>query len=254
MNLVVNAFDAMPGGGELILSTKKEYTASLPGNYITIEKGEYVIIGVKDTGMGMASEDIERIFEPYYSKKKMGTSGSGLGMSVVYGIISDHKGYYDIKSKVNKGTEFLFYFPAISDNKVVKNKEFDCSGNEKILIVDDDNDARELAKAVIASYGYFVETANNGRDALNKLKADNFDLIVIDMIMDPDFDGLDTYRELIKINTAQKVIIISGYSATARVKTMQELGAGQYIKKPFTRETLGRAVRSELDKKQKDKS
>lgn len=179
----------------------------------------------------------------------MGTSGSGLGLSVVYGIVKDHKGYYDVISEVGQGTEFVLYFPVV---KVVHEKteshKTDLSGTEVVLVVDDIPEQREMASELLGSFGYEVHTAESGLAAVEFLKNNQVDLMVLDMIMENDFDGLDTYLEVIKIHPEQKVVIVSGFSATDRVKKMQELGAGQYVKKPYTRETIGTAVRQELDR------
>jgi len=249
MNLIVNAYDAMPDGGEITISTTQENLTSLPSGYSKIEHRDYIVMRVSDTGIGMDLKDKERIFEPYFSKKKMGSSGSGLGLSVVYGIVMDHKGYYDIISKIGKGAEFMIFFPVV--DKLEKNNEeiSDFSGNEKVLVVDDVEEVRDLASALISSYGYTVKTAKNGHEAIEYLEKNEIDLLVIDMIMEKGFDGLDTYKEILKIHTAQRAVIISGYSSTSRVEKMQELGAGKYIKKPFTREILGQSIREELDRK-----
>lgn len=247
MNLIVNAFDAMSGKGELTISTSQRHLDSLPSGYAEVIEGEYAILMVKDTGMGIDAKDIDKIFEPYYSKKKMGSSGSGLGLSVVYGVIKDHKGYYDILSTVGEGAEFTLYLP-ITKAKVTHKlaPENSIGGAEKVLIVDDDPAQREIATALITSYGYETATAENGHQAVEYLKANDADLIVLDMIMENNFDGLDTYREIVKSKPNQKAIIVSGYSSTDRVAEMQRLGAGQYVKKPYTRQVIGEAIRQEL--------
>ena len=251
MNLIVNAFDAMPEGGRLFISSRQAYVEKLLDGHININQGDYVIISVRDTGMGIAPEDMGKIFEPYYSNKKMGTSGSGLGLSVVYGIAKDHKGYYDINSEVGKGTEFIFYFPIMTKGKETEFiREMDITGTETILVVDDVKDQRDVSCELLDSLGYKVHKTANGHEALQFLKENEVDLVILDMIMEKDFDGLDTYTEIIEIRPDQKAIITSGFSATDRVLKMQKLGAGQYIKKPFTLKTIGEAVRIELDKKE----
>jgi len=253
MNLVVNAFDAMPEGGRLVIETTNNQLDRLQGGYDEIDRGDYIIVKISDTGIGIEPADLKNIFEPYYSKKKMGTnSGSGLGLSVVYGILKDHKGYYDVISKPGEGTEFILYFSSIrqeiTSEKASLIEPEGIRGNEKILIIDDVYEQRELAKEMLAGLGYKVVTASNGRDAITYLKSRKIDLIVLDMIMEKDFDGLDTYREIIKLHPHQKVVVASGFSATDRVNEIIKLGAGQYIKKPFTQGTFGHAVRRELDK------
>jgi len=249
MNLVVNALDAMSGGGNLIISTSQKYLEALVGGHELIESGDYVILRVRDTGTGIDSEDLKKIFEPYYSKKKMGASGSGLGLSVVYGVVKDHKGYYDIISEVDKGTEFILYFPVTRERvKATKLTERDIRGNESVLIVDDVAEQREMAEEMLATLGYKTVTAENGTSAVRYLRDHEVDIVILDMIMEQGFDGLDTYREIKRINPRQKAIIVSGYSATERVQEMQRLGAGSYVKKPYTLFALGKALREELDK------
>jgi len=250
MNLIVNAFDAMPEGGELFIETLQQYLESLESGFDKIEHGDYVIVRVRDNGMGIEPKDLDRIFEPYYSKKKMASSsGSGLGLSVVYGVVKDHHGYYDILSSVGHGTEFILYFPTIK--KEIQDKpeaETMMGGKEKVLVVDDVDDQRDLASDLLSSLGYRVETASNGREAVEYLRNHSVDIVVLDMIMEKDFDGLDTYREIIRLHPGQKTVIFSGFSATDRVEKMQKLGAGPYIRKPYTREVIGKAIREELDK------
>jgi len=250
MNLIVNAFDAMPDGGELTIESKQQHVEKLASGFEKIEKGDYIILSVRDTGMGIDPKDFAKIFEPYYSKKKMGTSGSGLGLSVVYGIVKDHKAYYDILSDVGKGTEFILYFP-VGDDKIKQDTATatqEIYGAETILVVDDIEEQREMAAELLASMNYQVATARNGREAVKYLRNHQVDLVMLDMIMENDFDGLDTYREVIKIHPGQKALVVSGFSATDRVQEMKRLGAGEYIKKPYTRETLGRAVRNTLNR------
>ena len=249
MNIIVNAFDAMPEGGELTIETSQQYLESLESGYDKVEPHDYARFSVRDTGAGIAPKDLDKIFEPYYSKKKMGTSGSGLGLSVVYGIVKDHKGYYDILSTVGEGTEFILYFPVTSvEVEPGPDTVIDYGGKEKVLVVDDVEDQRILASDLLSSMGYRVETASNGREAVEYLSNHSVDIIVLDMIMERDLDGLDTYLEIIRLHPGQKAVIVSGFSATERVEKMQKLGAGPYIRKPYTREVIGKAVREELDK------
>ncbi|MCP4567609.1 MAG: response regulator [FCB group bacterium] len=251
MNLIVNAFDAMPKGGNLRIETKIMHIKKLLGGHDQIDEGEYVLLKVKDTGTGIAPEDIGKIFEPYFSKKEMGASGSGLGLSVVYGVVKDHNGYYDIISKLNEGTEFIMYFPKVTEaERLTEPQDItdgSAKGEEKVLVVDDDFEQREMAAELLESLGYIVDTVENGHKAIDYLESNTADIVTLDMIMEDGFDGLDTYVRITKINSEQKAIIVSGYSATDRVQKMQELGAGQYVKKPYTRETLGMAIRTELD-------
>ncbi len=248
MNLVVNAYDAMPEGGNLLIETSQKYIEQLLGGHSKIIKGEYIVVRVKDTGMGIDEKDMDKIFEPYYSRKQLGTSGSGLGLSVVYGVVKDHRGYYDIFTKVGVGTEFVLYFPICLDAvETEDDDQHELRGTESILVVDDVAEQRDMASEILTMMGYSVTQAVHGHAALDYLKDHRVDLVILDMIMEKDFDGLDTYREIIKLHPNQKAIIVSGFSATDRVEELRKLGAGNYIKKPFTIDILGRAIREELD-------
>jgi PAS domain S-box-containing protein len=249
MNLVVNAYDAMPDGGELMIATGQQHTEKLLSGYTLPEPGDHVVLRVRDTGVGIDPEDLAKIFEPYYSNKKMGRSGTGLGLAVVYGIVKDHKGYYDIISAIGAGTEFVLYFPVTEDTVITERRKTDARihGHETVLVVDDAQEQRELATELLASLGYRVETAVHGTAAVEHLRTHRADVLLLDMIMEDGFDGLDTYREILKLHPGQKAVIVSGFSATDRVNEMQRLGAGRYVKKPYTRETIGLALRAELD-------
>jgi CheY-like chemotaxis protein len=249
MNLVVNAFDAMPEGGELIVSTSEKFVSELASGYTNIKPGNYVLFQVRDSGMGIEPKDLERIFEPYFSKKTMGTSGTGLGLSVVYGVVKDHGGYYDILSTLGKGTEFILYFPIIyTEDELSSEDEQNYTGTETVLVVDDLEDQRDMTSELLVSLGYKTRMAANGREAVEYLRHNTVDIVVLDMIMEPGFDGLDTYREIIKLHPDMRVMVMSGYSVTNRVEEMKKLGGGQYLRKPFSLQEIGTAVRNELDK------
>lgn len=252
MNLAVNAVDALDGEGTLTISTKTETLNKLFSGFSSINTCEYVVFKVQDTGYGIESEDIKKIFEPYYSKKNMqGSRGSGLGLSVVYGILQDHGGYYDVFSEVGIGTEFVLYFPLTTESQEFKDvSEVLPEGNETILVVDDDEGQRELIQQVLITFGYEVTTAKNGTEAIKIIESQSFDLVVLDMIMEPGFDGLDTYKRIIELSPGQKAIIVSGFSATSRLEEALKLGVGQLVKKPFELKHLATAVRSELDKQE----
>ncbi len=251
MNLVMNSFDAMPDGGSLEIRTECRRLDSLVGGFDNIEAGQYVVMKVIDSGVGINRQDYKRLFEPFYSKKEMGRSGSGLGLAIVYGVVKDHNGYVDVISEPGQGTEFVVYFPVAPD--VVQSDESsslpsDIHGHEKILVIDDFEEQRELASTILSSLGYRVAISPNGHAGLEFIKNYPVDLVVIDMIMEEGFDGLDTFRAILNIYPNQKAIIVSGYSETIRVREAEKLGAG-YVKKPYTMQKLGKAIREMLDKK-----
>jgi len=253
MNLVTNAAEAMPDGGTVRMATRNQYVDKPINAYdLRIEDGDFVVLTVADSGIGIAAADLNRIFEPFYSKKVIGKSGTGLGMAVVYGIVKDHEGIIDVQSIEAQGTTFEIYFP-ITKEEISKTTTIvpidEYLGNEqKILVVDDIKAQRQILSEILTQLGYEVETVSSGEEAVEYMKEHSADLLILDMIMDPGIDGLDTYKKILELHPGQKAIIASGYSKTERVKEAQKLGAGQYVKKPYTFEKIGMAVRAELDK------
>ncbi len=251
MNLVSNAAEAQVAGGKIKLLTRNQYIDQPIKGYDNIQEGDYVVLEVSDSGIGMPAEDLSRIFEPFYTKKVMGRSGTGLGMAVVWGTVQDHRGYIDIESKEGEGTSFYLYFPvtrdSIREEKSLVPVESYMGKGETVLIVDDIQDQRDLASNMLAKLGYSAKTLSSGEEAIDYLKDNSTDLVILDMIMDPGIDGLDTYREILKLHPRQKAIIASGFSETKRAKEAQKLGAGQYVKKPYTLEKIGLAVKAELE-------
>ncbi len=255
MNLVSNAAEAQPEGGNICVSTYNRHVEVPILGYQHIQKGDYVVMEVKDSGMGISDSDQERIFEPFYTKKIMGRSGTGLGMAVVWGTIQDHHGYINIKSKVDQGTIFELFFP-VTDSPLIQEDKIDSpyvqmGNHETVLIVDDMKEQTEMASMIVEKLGYKAILANSGEEAVTYLTSHCVDLVILDMIMDPGMDGLDTYRKIIEIYPGQKAIITSGYAENERVKIVQTLGAGTYIKKPYTIEALGQAIRETLYPKTK---
>ncbi len=251
MNLVSNAAEAMPEGGALTVSTENRYIDRSISGYDDVKEGDYVVLTVSDTGTGIAPEDMEKIFEPFYTKKKMGRSGTGLGMAVVWGTVKDHNGYIDVQSTEGKGTTFTLYFPvtrkSVEERSEISLKNYMGKG-EAILVVDDVEEQRKIASGMLKGLGYSVVSFSSGEEAIEYLTTNEVHLILLDMIMDPGLDGLDTYRKILEIHPGQKAIIASGFSETDRVKAVQDLGAGVYIRKPFLLEKIGIAVKKELEK------
>jgi len=251
MNLVSNALEAIPDTGEIIISTKNRYVDKSINGYDEVKEGDYITLNVSDNGIGIPPHELERIFEPFYTKKEMGKSGTGLGMAVVWGTVKDHKGYIDVKSIEGQGTKFTLYFPVIrqkltSEKSRLSFKDIMGKG-ESILVVDDMEDQREIASEMLQKLGYSVVSVASGEEAVDYIKNNSADLVMLDMIMDSGIDGLDTYKKILEINPGQKAIITSGYSETERVKGAQRLGATSYVKKPYLLEKIGKVVRAELD-------
>jgi PAS domain S-box-containing protein len=253
MNLVSNAAESMSAGGTIFISTANQYIDTPLKGYDHVEEGDYAVLTISDTGTGMPPEDMEHIFEPFYSKKKMGRSGTGLGMAVVWGTVKDHNGYIDFESTPGKGTTFKIYFPvtrqevaAREQGRLALEKYQGCG--ESILVVDDMKEQREITSMILSRLGYSVSVAASGEEAIAALQDTAVDLLVLDMIMDTGIDGLETYRLILERHPGQKAVIASGFSETDRVKEALRLGAGQYVRKPYTIEKIGRAIKETLEK------
>jgi PAS domain S-box-containing protein len=251
-NLLLNAAEAMPYGGPLTIETFNQYLDKPIHGYDEIREGDYVVLSISDTGEGIPASDLKRIFEPFYTKKIMGRSGTGLGLAVVWGTVKDHHGYINVRSEEGRGTHFSLYFPVTREALTLQPPKISIvefmGRGESILIVDDIQGQRNLAEDMLRKLNYNAVSVGSGEEALDYLKNKPVDLLVLDMIMDPGMDGLDTYKKILEIYPRQKAIIVSGYSESERVHTAQILGAGAYIKKPYVLEKLGLAIRKELDR------
>lgn len=252
MNLVLNAVEAMPGGGKVTVRTAMVRLDEPIRGYDEIREGEYSVLSVSDTGIGIPPEEMKHIFEPFYTKKFLGRSGTGLGLAVVWGTVKDNGGFIDVSSAEGTGTTFTLYFPVtreeVSPVRDAVPAERYFGNGETILVVDDEAGQRRLAALALAKMNYRVVTAASGEKAVAYLKENKANLVVLDMIMHGGMDGLDTYREMIKVQPGQRAVIVSGYSETERVSEAQSLGAGAYVSKPYIMERLGLAVRQELDR------
>jgi PAS domain S-box-containing protein len=250
MNLVSNASEAISGQGDVIIRTENRYIDKPIRGYEDVREGDYVVLTVSDNGRGISSTDIKKIFEPFYTKKVMGRSGTGLGLAVVWGTVKDHDGYIDVQSEDGKGSTFTIYLPAtreeVTGDEQKTSPEQYMGKGEAILVVDDVKEQREVATSMLTRLGYVVHAVSSGEEALAYLRSNKADLIVLDMIMDPGMDGLETYQRVLAINPKQKAIIVSGFSETNRVKKALELGAGAYVRKPYILEKIGMAIRNEL--------
>jgi PAS domain S-box-containing protein len=250
MNLVSNAAESISGTGEVTIRTESRYLDKSLRGYDEVKEGDYAVLTVSDTGMGIPAENREKIFEPFYTKKTMGRSGTGLGLAIVWGTVKDHKGYIDLQTEVGEGTTFTLYFPITRDELVAPQKkeaiERYMGNGESVLVVDDIAEQRDVAIELITQLGYEVYAVSSGEEAIAYLKGNNADILVLDMIMEPGIDGFETYQRILKIKQKQKAILVSGFSETNRVRDAQNLGAGAYVKKPYMLETIGVAIRDEL--------
>jgi two-component system, cell cycle sensor histidine kinase and response regulator CckA len=251
MNLSVNARDAMPEGGRLIIETAnvfidEDYAAS----HLETKLGMYVQLSVSDTGSGMDRETLEHIFEPFFTTKAPG-KGTGLGLAMVFGIVKQHHGFVECYSEVGRGTTFKIYLPAISaepEEVAAILEEMSPSGTETVLLVDDEDMVRELGQRILTRSGYTVLTATNGEEALQVYwdHKEQISIIILDLIM-PTMSGKDCLKELLKTDPQTRVLIASGYSAGASTNEFVDLGAKGFVAKPFRFKELLRLVRRTLD-------
>ncbi len=252
MNLVSNAAESISGKGTVTIRTEGCYLDEPVRGYDEIKEGNYAVLTVSDTGAGISAEDIEKIFEPFYTKKAMGRSGTGLGLAIVWGTVKDHHGYIDVRTEVGAGTTFTLYFPVTREEPIAPQQkeslEQYLGRGESVLVVDDIAEQRDVAAGLLTLLGYKVHMVSSGEAAVEYLKGSKADILVLDMIMAPGIDGLETYRRVLEINPKQKAILVSGFSETERVKEAQKLGAGAYVKKPYLMEKIGLAIRDELMK------
>lgn len=250
INLISNAAESMEEGGSIIVGLSREQLTETRKGYSLVTPGNYVKLTVTDQGAGISRDDLEHIFEPFFTKKKMGRSGSGLGMTVVWDTVNHHDGYIDIDSKQDQGTTITIYLPK-AEQELPKaegaNVKEDLTGQgERILVVDDMAEQREMATAIFQKLGYMVDAVPSGESALAYLNEKPADLLLLDMVMEPGLDGLDTFKRALSIYPEQKAVIASGYTKNDRVQSALELGAS-FIHKPYRLEEIARAVKSMLN-------
>ncbi len=250
MNLLVNAADAMPGGGELFLKTANVTNGDFDPQLYDVEPGKYVLLSVGDTGIGMSDEIKSRIFEPFFTTKDPGR-GTGLGLASVYGIVKGHGGYIDVDSEEGKGTTFRIYLPA-SEKKIEETpcrREEIPKGSESILLVDDEEHILDVGKKMLGILNYRVLTASGGEQAveLHKSNREQIDLTILDLIM-PQMGGKETFEAIKKISPTAKVLLSSGYSMDGQTKEIMKNGCKGFIQKPFSIRELSYKVREILDR------
>jgi len=251
MNLYMNAWQAMPGGGEITITTENVFWDNknpLPDSGVG---GRYVKISIADTGTGMDQSTKERIFDPFFTTKGMGRGGTGLGLATVYGIVKGHNGMIDVYSELGEGTTFTIYLP-VSDKEIVTEKtsveNFVPKGVETVLLVDDETAVLEVCKQMLESLGYRVYLAQNGEEAIAVYmeKRNQIDLIILDMIM-PGMSGGETFDRFRKINPEIRVLLSSGYSIDGEAQQIIDRGCRGFLQKPFQLKMLAQNVRKILN-------
>ncbi len=250
LNLYVNAADAMPGGGKLILKTQNQTHLNIKSDHYNPMPGNYVQLTITDTGSGMNKTTLERIFDPFFTTKEMGR-GTGLGLASVYGIIKSHDGYIDVESEKGHGTTFTIFLPA-SESGVESDAEADArliKGSGTLLIVDDEELVLDVGVNMLKKLGYTVLKALNGTEAVEIFEAnkDKIKMAILDIIM-PDMGGGQVYDKIKAINPQVKVLLCSGYSVDGQAIELLERGCEGFMQKPFTMEELSGKITKILKK------
>ncbi len=250
LNLFVNAADAMHGGGNLILKTMNVTHNNMQGKLYDPKPGNYALLMVTDTGMGMDKEIMERIFDPFFTTKEMGR-GTGLGLASTYGIIKGHDGYIDVESRERHGATFSVYLPASEKRiqKTVKAAEQFIKRTGTVLLVDDEEVILEVGQELLEAMGYRVLLARHGKKAIEVYKKhqDEIDLVLLDMVM-PNMGGGETYDRMKEINPDIKVLLSSGFSIDGEATEILERGCNGFIQKPFTIKDLCGKIEKILEK------
>ncbi|BHH82004.1 response regulator [Desulforhopalus sp. 52FAK] len=249
MNLVSNAMEAIRSRGEVDIELEKVILDTQPVNFVKWRAGEYIQVTVRDTGVGIDADSLDRIYEPFFSHKVMGKSGTGLGMSVVWGTVEDHEGTIMLTSSPGIGTTFTLLFPSVPEPKKQIRKQVtepSTGVGEIILVVDDSKEQRLIAADILRHLEYRVVTLPSGEEAVEFLKGNDVDLIILDMLMEPGLSGIETYKKITEFKAEQKAIIASGYSQTASIEEAHGLGISDFIVKPYSVERLSESLQKVL--------
>ena len=249
MNLMTNSAESLDQTGTITIVT----SCIIPDLQWCQENGmeqmKYVILTIEDTGTGIPKDSIEHIFEPFYSKKVLGRSGTGLGLTVVWNTLKEHNGTVTVASN-DQGSSFKLFFPitkeAVTLSKLATKEPLQSNG-ETILVIDDEPSLRDIASSILDVFGYNVTLVSSGEEAVAYLQDHQVDLILLDMLMDPGINGRETYEQIIKLHPGQKAIIASGFSESEEIKATLLLGAHSFIKKPYSMDQLSLAVKEALN-------
>ncbi|SMC21913.1 PAS domain S-box-containing protein [Desulfacinum hydrothermale DSM 13146] len=251
-NLVRNAAEAVTDTGLVTIHGGSVRLNEPLSAYETVPPGHYAILSVSDTGLGIDPKDLERIFEPFYTKKKMGRSGSGLGMTILWHTVKDMGGFVDIRSELGKGTTVTLYLPVADPPEALEQEAAGSSAlvrgqGQTILLVEDQEEQRLLVETGLSDLGYRVISAPDGPAAIQLAREESPDLILLDMVLDEDMDGADVYREVLSFRPHQKAVVVSGYTDNNRLKEVLRLGAWGFLAKPYTMDQLARTVHQALN-------
>jgi len=253
INLVRNAIEAISDTGTVRVSAVPTRIATAMAGYETVPPGEYATVTVADDGRGIEAADLPRVFEPFFTHRRGDdTGGSGLGLAIVHGVVKDHEGFLDVSSESGRGTRVTLYFPRthqpVRARTLVPAPQ---PGSARILLVDDEPVQLRTGRRVLTHLGYQVETANSGRKAYQLFVAAArrgerpYDLVIMDVILNEDRDGLETLEQIQQLFPEQRAILASGHAPNERAGLAVSRGVA-WLAKPYTTETLARAVRSVL--------
>ena len=250
MNLVVNAKDAMPYGGKIVIQTAEADPDSARREHSLIQQGSYILLSITDTGLGMDKETQSRIFEPFFTTKEKG-KGTGLGLSTVYGIVKQSGGYIFAHSEVGCGTTFRIYLPRVADppehTAHAKHAQAPKGGSETVLLVEDEESVRELVRETLRSKGYTVMEANDGVAGLKTAESYEgpIDILITDVVM-PGMSGRELAQRVSASRPQIKVLYLSGYTEDAIIHEGAQEPSAAFLQKPFTLHVLARKVRELL--------
>jgi two-component system cell cycle sensor histidine kinase/response regulator CckA len=248
MNLVVNARDAMPEGGNVLLQTSNTTVDRIQGTHLGIPPGRYVVLSVSDTGCGMTAAVQDRIFEPFFTTKDV-DKGTGLGLATVFGIVKQCGGGIEVLSELGRGTSFQVYWPRVDvvAPLVVHAPFVAPRGTGTVLLVEDDQQLREILGRYLTSWGYTLLQATNGKMALEVVRgySGQIDVVLTDLVM-PGLDGRSLSRQVLVEQPKAKIVFMSGYTEHAAIKNAELSSDDLVMLKPFSAETLSETLRHAL--------
>lgn len=249
-NLVDNAVEAMNKVGYLNIQTENYRVDRLWSRYGRVPEGDYVKLTIADSGCGIPESNLAHIFEPFFTTKTAESKkGSGLGLSIVQAVMEDHGGYIDVKSEIGNGTSFYLYFPVAGSQPEIERPEEMVGGSEKVLVVDDDPLQREVTSNLLRKLGYDISIVSSGEEAVEFIRNNPQDIVLLDMVMSPGIDGTETFKRIIELYPQQKALIISGYADSEKIEIALELGILGFVGKPLSLKSIASAIRKALEGK-----
>jgi len=252
INLIVNAFESISGQGDVRLAISLQHKPPVRNTTESNMHDSHILLEVIDTGIGIPENEIEHIYEPFFSRKKAGGSGTGLGLAIVYGTVKDYGGEIFVSSKPGLGTHFQVRLPfstattamPVSSTQPTHHTDRPC----RVLVIDDDSVQQNLCRHLLTAKGFSVASASSGQKGVEYLRQHDADIVLLDMIMDEDFDGLRTYETIRTFKPGQNCIIVSGYAKTDNVQKALSLGVRSFVQKPYTLKTILSAIQSALQR------